>query len=232
MIKFEGNKIEKIYLGESKIKKIYLGSDLIYRYIPERYRIVSGIKNSSSTKVPTSIKLDSTNWEIETVFTATSGTLGSFYYLQSRATSSAGIYGISGSTSTGGISIGCGGVGAATGQNIFRAFGNKYYIKGGLNDTTVSIYIKNITTAQEENRSNQLTSNYINPTIPLTLFGGWNTNNLNSGYICHYLKIKKNGEIVLEYIPAIDTQRSNKAGFYNTVNNTFVTESQGGLTAV
>lgn len=232
MIKFEDDNIRDIYFGGSRIKKIYLGNDLIYRYIPERYRTVNGIKNTAKTSVPTGILLDSTNWEIESIFTVNSDTVNnSFYYLQSRASSGTRIHGISGSSTNNTITIDCGSVGGngTLTSEIRRGPNNKYYYKGGINNTTISLYVKNLTTSAQDNKTGELTT-YTNPTTAVCLFGDYNK--LVSGYICHYVKIRKNNEIVIEYIPVIDTQDNNKAGFYNTVNNTFVIESQGSLIAV
>lgn len=232
MIKVGDDNIRTIYLGGDKIKKIYLGSDLIYKGIPERYRIVDGIKNAANTKVPTGIILDSTNWEIESVFTVNSDAGNrSFYYLQSRASSGTRIHGISGSSTGNTINIDCGSSksnGSLTSE-IKRVANNKYYYKGGIDDTTVSLYVKNLTTSAYDNKTGELTT-YTNPTTAVSLFGDYNM--LVSGYICHYVKIRKNNETVIEYIPVIDTQNNNKAGFYNTVNDTFVIESRGELISV
>ncbi len=47
MIKFEGNNIKKIYLGDSIIKKVYLGNDLLFEKSPYLIAIENEVRTSA-----------------------------------------------------------------------------------------------------------------------------------------------------------------------------------------
>ena len=148
--------------------------------------------------------------------------MGSFYIFQSRDSSS-NLCGISGSSSGATIGFSC--PSGAT-SSIVRNASHIYYIKASRNATTVTLYVKDETTGEEETKVGSVSS--APPTAEICFYGNTKGNYVNSGNTIYMAKLRIDGDLVLDYVPAI---QNSTVGFFDKVSKTFKTVSAGSLTA-
>ena len=157
-----------------------------------------------------------------------SGTAGvSFYMFQSRASSGASIYGLSGSSSGGTIALTVSGL-TLTSQ-IGRVEGQEFYVRTSFINGNATIYVKNLTTGTEDTQTGTYNINNIAPTTNYYLWGN-TVNYLNRSYPTYEVKLTNNGVTRLHYIPC--TRNSDSvAGFYDLATSSFVTAETNVWTA-
>lgn len=201
--------------GSLQAVKAFGGTE--QRNIPQPYTQVNYVTNTAQTAVNTGVMIDfAKNYEFEVECRAVSG---SWYILQSRASSSGNITGISGSTSGSTITLVVGNVTACT-SAITRTVGNKLYVKATLNNGTATLYVKDETANTEDTQTGSYGTTQPNPTAAVYLLGnaGGQYADINSDI--YMARIKENGVTVIDYVPA---RQVATAGFYDTVSGTFKT---------
>lgn len=156
---------------------------------------------------------------IETVFQVNRQAMSN-YFIQARENASSSIYGLAGASS--GSTITCAVNGVTADSTIVRKNGHNYYIKASIVDGVCSIYVKDMTDNIEDYGTNTYTWADINQNYYLW---GNGVNTLSGEQPVQFVKITNKGAVRLHYVAA--TNGSN-AGFYDLVNNQFVTATEYG----
>lgn len=187
------------------------------RNIPQPYTQVNYVTNTAQTAVDTGIMIDfAKNYEFEVECRAVSG---SWYILQSRASSSGNITGIHGATSGSTITLVVGNVTICT-SAITRTVGNKLYVKATLNAGTATLYVKDETANTEDTQTGSYGTSQPNPTASVYLLGNAGGQYADVNSDIYMARIKENDTVVMDYVPA---RQVATAGFYDTVSGTFKT---------
>lgn len=196
------------------------------RNIPQPYTQVNYVTNTAQTAVDTGIMIDfAKNYEFEVECRAVSG---SWYILQSRASSSGNITGIHGATSGSTITLVVGNVTVCT-SAITRTVGNKLYVKATLNAGTATLYVKDETANTEDTQTGSYGTSQPNPTASVYLLGNAGGQYVDVNSDIYMARIKENDTVVMDYVPA---RQVATAGFYDTVSGTFKTaETPANLSA-
>jgi hypothetical protein len=185
--------------------------------IPQQYTQVNYVTNTAQTAVDTGIMIDfAKNYEFEVECRATTG---SWYILQSRASSTGNITGISGATSGSTITLVVGNVTVCT-SAIARTVGNKLYVKATLNAGTATLYVKDETANTEDTQTGSYGTSQPNPTAAVYLLGNAGGQYVDINSDIYMARIKENGVTVMDYVPA---RQSATAGFYDKASGTFKT---------
>ena len=151
---------------------------------------------------------------IETVFQVNRQAMSN-YFIQARENASSSIYGLAGASS--GSTITCAVNGVTADSTIVRKNSHKYYVKASIIDGVCSIYVKDMTDNIDDFATNTYTWADINQNYHLW---GNGVNTLSGEQPVQFVKITNKGSVRLHYVAA--TNGSN-AGFYDLVNNQFVT---------
>ena len=192
--------------------------------LPAGYIEVETGTNAASTYINTGILDDVDDIEIE-LRAAPKG--GSWYILQSRSGSSGPIYGISGANSGDKISFGAGSVKSVT-STITRETNHVVYIRGYHRNGTISMYVKDETTGEEDTQTDTYdTNNFVSSTTNFGIFGN-GSNYLSSGHVIYRARIWKSGVLVADYIPVTNNTTT---GFYDMVSQTIKLPSSGSVVA-
>lgn len=194
--------------------------------IPNIYTQVNYVTNTAQTAVDTGIMIDfAKNYEFEVECRATTG---SWYILQSRASSSGNVTGISGATSGNTITLVVGNVTVCT-SAITRTVGNKLYVKATLNNGTATLYVKDETANTEDTKTGSYGTSQPNPTASVYLLGNAGGQYVDVNSDIYMARIKENDTVVMDYVPC---RQVATAGFYDTVSGTFKTaETPANLSA-
>ena len=216
---------------------------LLQSGVPSGYTAVEYVENAADTMVKSAIHIgNEDNFKMDITATVVTG---SFYMFQARDSVStnhgnATICGISGSQNGGTIIGGSGGSTSLT-SGITRPNrdGHKLNIVFECADGNMSLYVKDI----DGNVSDTKTGTYdptelTRPTTNMCIYGNeaptistaLPKNRLAAGCKVYGAKLWKNGVLVLDYVPA--TRDSDSAvGFYDRISHTFITATDGSLTA-
>ena len=195
--------------------KAYGGTE--QRNIPQPYTQVNYVTNTASTAVDTGVMIDfAKNYEFEVECRAVSG---SWYILQSRASSSGNITGIHGATSGSTITLVVGNVTVCT-SAITRTVGNKLYVKATLNNGTATLYVKDETANTEDTKTGSYGTSQPNPTAAVYLLGNAGGQYADVNSDIYMARIKENDTVVMDYVPA---RQVATAGFYDKASGTFKT---------
>lgn len=187
--------------------------------LPTGYTLLESVHNqAASAWVDTGIKFDNTT-DIEMEIKVLAKT-GSWYLFQSRGTS---IRGISGSNSGDTITYN---IGASLGltSGITRTAGHVYIIKATTKNGVNTLYVKDLTANVEDTKTS--TDAAATATDDIGIFGN-GSNYVAKDTAIYYAKMWKNGELVLDAVPA--TNASNVDGFYDRVTGNFLTATTGSL---
>lgn len=182
------------------------------RYVP-----CDGITNALSTSIDTGVKAQS-NMEMFIRFKAITG---SFYILQARQNTGASIYGISGSQSGNTINF------FDTTSSIVRTEGHIYTVKGTYNNGSVTLYVKDETTGQEDTKTGTSSPTFPSPTT-IKLFG--DASLVSKDVTVYRAYIKVNGEMAWDMYPAVDVVDSNKVVAYDDVTHAASEKLSGSFT--
>ena len=145
-------------------------------------------------------------------------------YEKIRENVNSAIYGLAGAQS--GSTISCAVNGVTADVSMTRKNGHTYYAKASMINGTCSLYIKDMTDNLEDYGTNTYTWVDINKNYHLW---GNGTNTMPGEQPTQFIKITNNGIVRLHYVAATD---GTNAGFYDLVNNTFVTTTvYGSMTA-
>ena len=187
------------------------------RNIPQPYTQVNYVTNTAQTAIDTGIMIDfAKNYEFEVECRAVGS---SWYILQSRATSSGNITGISGATSGSTITLVVGNVTVCT-SAITRTVGNKLYVKATLNAGTATLYVKDETANTEDTQTGSYGTSQPNPTAAVYLLGNAGGQYVGINSDIYMARIKENDTVVMDYVPA---RQAATAGFYDKASGTFKT---------
>ena len=193
--------------------------------IPNIYTQVNYVTNTAQTAVDTGIMIDfAKNYEFEIECRATTG---SWYILQSRASSSGNVTGISGATSGNTITLVVGNVTVCT-SAITRTVGNKLYVKATRNAGTATLYVKDETANTEDTKTGSYGTSQPNPTASVYLLGNAGGQYVDVNSDIYMARIKENDTVVMDYVPA---RQVATAGFYDKASGTFKTATAGTFAA-
>ena len=157
--------------------------------LPFAYDLVDGLTNATGTYFSTGIKDDVDDFEYEIKVQPSSG---SWYILQSRASTSGPIYGISGSASGYKIALGIGNL-LSVNSGIIRDTSHVYTVKASHKNGVATIYVKDETTGEEDTKTATYdTSEFVGATTSIGVFGQA-PNKVNSGNSVYYVKLRKSG---------------------------------------
>ena len=188
--------------------------------LPLGYTQLDYIYNTAnSTKLDLGIKPQDGD-VIETIFMVKK-TGVSNYYLQARETTSSYIYGIGGGSANTVISSSMNNYSAVS-SSVQRAVDHKYYLKTSFIDGTITLNIKDLTTDVEETTTTSYTFASINANYYLW---GSGVQTLNAVQPCQLVRITNGSTVRACIVPATD---GTDVGFYDTVNNTFITTMTAG----
>lgn len=206
------------------------------RNLPEGYTEVEYLKNNMDTQVEPYVytKLDTgivpqDGDILEVRYTVLTDALYSSYTLQSRNSSTAPVYGISGSQNSNTIlgSINNNGTALNVPSEIIRQQNHTYYVKVSFINGIITLYVKDETTGDEDTQTNTYT--WVDTNSSYYIWGN-SANSLMASQPISFAKITNNGVVRLHYLSATDS--NNVAGFYDFVNNTFIsTMTVGSVTA-
>lgn len=179
-----------------------------------------GITNASSTSIDTGIKAQD-NIEL---FIRVKGVADSFYILQARESSGGKIYGISGSQT--GNTITSFGVTS----DIARTAGHIYTIKATLSNGSVTLYVNDETTGEEDTKTGTVTASAYPLPSPTTikLYGDYSK--LPAAATVYRAYIKVNGEMAWDMYPAVDVTDSNAPVAYDDISHKASTVVSGSVT--
>lgn len=184
------------------------------RYVP-----CDGITNGNNTSIDTGVKAQDNMEMLVRVKAIT----GSFYILQSRETSNAKIYGITGSQTNDTIIF----FGVTSG--ITRTSGHIYTIKGTLVNNAVTLYVKDETAGTEDTKTGTLTDYTFPAPTTIKLFG--DANKLDAGATVYRAYIKVNGQMAWDMYPCVDVNNSNAPVAYDDVTHAASVKVSGSITA-
>lgn len=194
--------------------KLFGGTE--QRNIPSEYTQVDYVTNSAQTLLDTGVKFDfSKNYEIEL---RVRGVVDSWYILQARESSGSPISGISGSQTGNKISLSFNGNNVVASQ-ISRVNGNIYYVKGTINNGTLTLYVKDETAGTEETVTGTYTPT-TGQSVNIGLFGNLAGNYVNINSDVYFARIKEDDNYIIDYVPC---KQTTTAGFYDKVSGTFKT---------
>lgn len=228
---------------ENSLSSVKAYGGLLQGGVPSGYTAVEYVQNATDGMVKSAIHIgNEDNFKMDITATVVSG---SFYLFQARDVvgqnyGNATICGISGSQNGGTIIGGSGGSTSLT-SGITRPNrdGHKLNIVFDCADGDMSLYVKDI----DGNVSDTQTGTYdptalTRPETNMCIYGNeaptistaLPKNRLTAGCKVYGAKLWKNGVLVIDYVPA--TRDSDSAvGFYDRATNTFVTATDGSLTA-
>jgi hypothetical protein len=194
--------------------------------IPAPYTQVNYVTNTAQTAIDTGVMIDfAKNYEFEVECRAVGG---SWYILQSRASSTGNITGIHGATSGSTITLVVGNVTVCT-SAITRTAGNKLYVKATLNAGTATLYVKDETANTEDTQTGSYGTSQPNPTAAVYLLGNAGGQYVDVNSDIYMARIKENDTVVMDYVPA---RQVATAGFYDKASGTFKTaETPANLSA-
>ena len=194
------------------------GTGTLISGLPLEYTKIDWMKNSSSTRIKTTITPAVDDIEIELRCKAVTE---SWYMFQSRASSSATAFGISGAKSGASISFSWGTNTAIS--DITRTAGHILTLKATAKNGSKTLYVKDETSGTEDTKTNTYTiASY--PSSPFYLWGNY-SQYVSANANVYYLRFKVGGNVVLEYLPAM---KNNVAGFYNRITRNFITTPTAG----
>lgn len=228
--------------------------------VPSGYTAVEYVENAANTLVKTGITFANSDQSMKQETKCRTVT-GSFYLLQARdyvndnaaeearssgtdpdATST--ILGLSGAGSGGKIAGSAGGASGVTLDNITRLVAKTVELVFTVENGNQTLYCKDLSNNVEETKTATYDPTALTrPKTEMCFFGNMapayipsgggssiNPNRLSAGCRVYYTKIWKNGVLVRDYVPAVRDSDS-KVGFYDRISHTFVTATQGSLTA-
>lgn len=192
--------------------------------VPTGYTPLDKITNTASTRIRTSIipNVDDMEFEIQ----VNHPTAGSWYILQARYDQYSSVYGISGS-STGNTFLGSWSGSNARTTNIVRNSTHNYYIKFTVKNGNSTLYIRDLTTGEEETVQGSYT--YTSLSEPICIFANTAGNTVSSGNELVFAKVYKSGQLVLDCVPASDG--NNNVGVYDRVSQALLVPEIGGVIA-
>lgn len=193
--------------------------------LPSGYTQLKYVQNTATTtRINTGI-MPQVGDEIEIRFITPYSASTSNYLLQAREGANAGIFGISGSQ-TGKTIILSWGTGNSITSSITRELNHVYVVKASVIDTTLTLYVKDVTAGTEDTVTDTITT----PSDAETPYFIWGNTSQYLAQITpvYYAKITNNGTVKLNYVAAKDS--NNSASFYDLVNNTFITNFDGTIT--
>ena len=193
--------------------------------LPWGYTLLDFVTNASGTRINTGIYDDIDDFSIE-IRVEPSG--GSWYICQSRANSGAPIYGLSGGSSGARIAMGVGLSGGSASSDISRDPSHIYTVIGSHKNGITTLYVKDETTGDEDTQTTTFDTNDF--TAAPTAIGVWgqSSNTINANNDIYYLKIRKGGVLVADYVPC---QYNGENGFYDFVSQRFLGALVGTINA-
>lgn len=193
--------------------------------LPLGYTLLDFVTNASGTHINTGIYDDIDDFSIEIRVEPSSG---SWYICQSRANSIAQIYGLSGASSGAKITMGIGISGGVATSDISRDTTHIYTVIGSHKNGVTTIYVKDETTGDEDTQTATYDANDF--TAAPTTIGVWgqSSNTVNANNDIYYLKIRKGGVLVADYVPC---QYNGGNGFYDLVSQRFLGATVGTINA-
>lgn len=242
------------------IKYIKAFGGLLQGGVPSGYTAVEYVENAANTLVKTGITFANSDQSMKQEIKCRTVT-GSFYLLQARdyvndnaaeearssgtdpdATST--ILGLSGAGSGGKVAGSAGGASGVTLDNITRLVAKTVELVFTVENGNQTLYCKDLSNNVEETKTATYDPTALTrPKTEMCFFGNMapayipsgggssiNPNRLSAGCRVYYTKIWKNGVLVRDYVPAVRDSDS-KVGFYDRISHTFVTATQGSLTA-
>ena len=211
--------------------KLFGGTE--QRNLPVGYTQVDGVTNTSVSSIAgyidTGIVADVDDMEYDVVAKVNNNDAVSWYLLQSRASSQATIYGISGSQN--GNTIICGFCGTSVqSPSITRQQDHTYHVNFKCKNGNATLFVEDLTAGTSETATGTYT--FAAATTNTGLFsninGGVQTIFVgNTSVLSAY--IKKSGVKVMDYVSCKDSNST--AGFYDKVTSTFKGATAGGMQA-
>lgn len=224
----DSNYLQKLFIDEAKpalewFETRWGGGEV---KLPEGYEKAEYIENilnasgASKTGIDTGIIFNGDielNLKVYVPKTSTSVSFNMFY-----AYSNGFDYGINGTSS---VIMAKANASKLT-SSILRKKGNIYEIKMSAIDGVMKLHVKNVDTGEEDTKEVTYDGSFDSGTSTIHLFG-LNTGSSANGYALeghrvYYAKIVKNGEVVMNYIPAT---KDGVPGFYDSVSGEFVTHN-------
>ena len=206
------------------INKLTAYGKCVQSNLPPKYTELDGVTNNASTLLDTGIIpiIDDVEFELRVI-----PSTGSWYIFQSRNMNVTAIYGISGSMVGETILFGWNGNRSLLQSNISRDPSHTYYIKATAKNGNATLYVKDETTNTEDTKTTTYTYTS-SPTSEICFWGNHSSNYVNSGNKIFFARLKVEGSVVLDYIPA---KYGNDVGFYDRVSGTFKEVEVGSLVA-
>ena len=189
--------------------------------LPIGYTLLDRVYNSTGTKIDTGLydDVDDVEYEIRCQVRT-----GSWYIFQFRTGSTYG--GVAGSAT--GNTITClVRDGVTLTSNLTREANNIYYVKFTHKNGVATLYVKNETTGEEDTQTETYTDYTPTSETPIFLWGN-SVNNVGQNNYIYYAKLRKNDEIIMDYVPC---QYNGENGFYDFVSDTFKGATIGTINA-
>ena len=220
-------------LPETYIDSVTADGKCIQRNLPEGYTQVNGVTNVSVSSVrgyiDTGIVADVDDMEYDIVAKVNNNDSASWYLLQSRGSSNAPIYGISGSQTGNTIICGfCGG--SVQAPTIIRQADHTYHVNFKCKNGNATLFVEDLTAGMSETTTGTYT--FTAATTNTGLFsningGGQTLFSENTSVLSAY--IKKSGVKVMDYVSCKDSNST--AGFYDKATSTFIGATVGDMSA-
>lgn len=195
------------------------------RNLPQGFTELDMTITDGASYIDTGIVPDVDDMEYDCVFYVPSASNVSLYLLQSRASSGASIYGITGSASGNKI------YGAFSGENlvsdIYRQSQHTYHVNFKVKDGASTLLVEDLTAGTSDTKTGSYT--YVAGSANTGLFANTATGYLAAAYGVKSAYIKKSGVLAFNYTACKDSNTA--VGFYDSVSNSFVGATAGSLTA-
>ena len=195
------------------------------RNLPSGYTETDMTLNGASSYIDTGVVPDADDMEWDCVFYVPNDTNTSLYLLQSRASASADIYGITGSQS--GNKINGAFSGTSLTSNIARTAEHTYHVNFKVTNGASTLFVEDLTAGTSDTKTGTYT--YVAGSANTYLFGNSGGGSLAAGHGVKSAYIKKSGVLQFNYTACKNS--SDVAGFYNSVSGQFVGATSGDFTA-
>ena len=213
----------------TNISGVFIDTAAVAPVLPSPYTAIAGKSRGGSAYVNTGVVLDTNDFEIELIFKypyyGDSASPNTFPILLSSESGlgSAGQIGFCNrSDSTRGI---CAVLGSNTlTSELTRKNNNEYYLRLTYKDNTATFVVINRTSGETDTKTAQISYPFISETVASSLyvFGSSEAGYVSDGYEVSLVRVKKNGNLVLSSVFAINSNDNSEYGLYNLLTNTLI----------